>query len=113
MAGYSTAIISCKTSLRERLTETAFWKREFERSKSEDNIKLIFITTDKDEELKLDTNRYILLHVIDYVVVTNPEKYERLLKFYEKKFRDKENFEELIRKIYSVGDLEELFKHFV
>ena len=27
------AIVSCKTSLRERLTETAFWKRELEKQK--------------------------------------------------------------------------------
>lgn len=33
-----TAIISCKTSLRERLTETAFWKRELERFENTRNI---------------------------------------------------------------------------
>ncbi|MGB9729366.1 MAG: BsaWI family type II restriction enzyme [Thermoprotei archaeon] len=50
------AMISCKTSLRERLTETAFWKRELEKQGS--TIKLILITIDKDNELKQDNNYY-------------------------------------------------------
>jgi len=73
------AIISCKTSLRERLTETAFWKKEIE-ERHGSKIFVIFITSDKDEELKNETNRYIILHVIDYTFITNKKKYEEIRK---------------------------------
>jgi len=76
------AIISCKTSLRERLTETAFWKREIE-ERHGSKIFVIFITSDKDEELKNETNRYIILHVIDYTFITNKKKYEEIHKTFE------------------------------
>jgi len=69
------AILLYKTSLRERLTETAFWKRELEKTRDMREIKLIFVTTDKDNELRTETNRYILLHVIDYTFITDPKKY--------------------------------------
>lgn len=58
---FARAIISCKTSLRERLTETAFWKREQEKSDRTINVRVIFITTDKDNELgieQIDTFSY-------------------------------------------------------
>jgi len=102
------AIISCKTSMRERLTETAFWKRELERRGR--NIKLLFITTDKDNELRIDTNRYILLHVIDCTFVTDPEKYKSLVKSYEEKYGDRADFESLISKVRPVDDLGVLLK---
>jgi len=85
-------IASCKTSLRERLTETAFWKRELEKNRSTRDIKVIFITTDKDNELRIDTNRYILLHVIDCTFVTNPEKYKALMQSYERKYGERRDF---------------------
>lgn len=85
-------IASCKTSLRERLTETAFWKRELEKNRSTRDIKVIFITTDKDNELRIDTNRYILLHVIDCTFVTNPEKYKALIQTYERKYGGRQDF---------------------
>lgn len=91
------AIISCKTSLRERLTETAFWKREIEKIGNK-KLKLIFITTDKDNELKIDTNRYILLHVIDCTFVTNPRKYEQLLATYQERYGDRKDFYKLFEK---------------
>jgi len=102
------AIISCKTSLRERLTETAFWKRELE--KRRENIKLLFITTDKDDELKNDTNRYILLHVIDCTFVTNPLQYERLIEHYEEKYGYMENFGKLIEKVKLIDEIGNFLK---
>ena len=92
-------IISCKTSLRERLTETAFWKRELERNKSTRNIKVVFITTDKDNELKIDTNRYILLHVIDCTFVTDPLKYKNVIEYLKEKYSDKKDFKKLYAKL--------------
>ena len=91
------AIISCKTSLRERLTETAFWKREFEKNK--ENVKLFFITTDKDNELKIDTNRYILLHVLDCTFVTDSTQYEKLITYYKQKYGNLKDFDKLMNKV--------------
>jgi type II restriction enzyme len=101
------AIISCKTSLRERLTETAFWKRELERTSQTKNIKILFITTDKDEELKLETNRYILLHVIDCTFVTDLKKYQKLISFYEKKYGKRKDFELLKLKVRPITEIKE------
>ncbi|RLE64597.1 MAG: hypothetical protein DRJ47_07440 [Thermoprotei archaeon] len=39
-----------------------------------------FITTDKDNELRMDINHYILIHVIDCTFVTDPQKYDELIK---------------------------------
>jgi type II restriction enzyme len=98
-------IISCKTSLRERLTETAFWKRELERSNSTKDIRLAFVTTDKDDELRIDTNRYILLHVVDCTFLTDHQKYEDLIKNYEEKYGSKEDFSDLISKIKTIEEI--------
>ncbi len=103
------AILSCKTSLRERLTETAFWKREFEKTKELTDIKVIFITPDKDNELKTETNRYILLHVIDYTFITDPERYESLIKSYRKKYGDRDDFGLLLDRVKSIDDMKKFF----
>ena len=102
------AIVSCKTSLRERLTETAFWKRELERNDKTRNIKVILVTTDKDEELRIDTNRYILLHVIDYTLVTDMEKYRKLIRIYQEKYGNRRDFNELISKVKPITCLKEV-----
>ncbi len=102
------AIISCKTSLRERLTETAFWKRELERTKRTNKVKVIFITPDKDNELRVDTNRYILMHVIDYTFITDPEKYHKLMATYKSKYGERNNFNALSSKIRLISDFENI-----
>ncbi len=102
------AILSCKTSLRERLTETAFWKRELERTKGIAEIKIVFVTTDKDNELKMETNRYILLHVIDYTFITDPVKYEALIESYRRKYGNRNDFHELLERIKFIDRIEEL-----
>lgn len=104
------AIISCKTSLRERLTETAFWKRELEKTKNTEDIKLIFITTDKDNELRIDTNRYILLHVIDCTFVTDPKKYKELIEAYRKKYGNREDFSQLLSRVKFIGEIRNFLK---
>lgn len=102
--GVVKVIISCKTSLRERLTETAFWKRELEITRKGMDIKLVFITTDKDNELKIDTNRYVLLHVMDCTFVTDPEKYEELIDSYRKKYGSRKDFQELLKKVRFISE---------
>lgn len=104
------AIFSCKTSLRERITETAFWKRELERNSKE--IIFIFVTTDKDNELQIETNRYILLHVIDYTFITDPEKYKKLIEIYKRRYGDKENFYILLNKVRFIGEIEKFLLKF-
>jgi len=101
------AIISCKTSLRERLTETAFWKRELEHSNVRD-VKIIFITTNKDKELEKEPNRYIVQHVLDGVIITDKQKYEELIKEYQKRYKGKQ-LDELLSKIKFIDD----FKFFL
>ena len=101
------AILSCKTSLRERLTETAFWKRELEKNPRTKEVKLLFVTTDKDNELKTDTNRYILLHVIDCTFVTDPKKYKELILIYEQRYGDREDFNKLVPKIREISKIED------
>ena len=103
-------VISCKTSLRERLTETAFWKRELEKNENTRDIKLAFVTTDKDNELKIDTNRYILLHVIDCTFITDPQKYKNLIESYKKKYGNREDYNVLAEKVCSIEGMESFLK---
>ncbi len=104
-------IISCKTSLRERLTETAFWKRELEKTKNTQDIKLVFVTTDKDNELRIDTNRYILLHVIDCTFVTDPKKYKELIEAYSRKYGSRKDFTQLLSRVKFIGEIEDFLKN--
>jgi len=92
-------IISCKTSLRERLTETAYWKYELMKHENTKNVKVIFVTTDKDEELHKDVNRYIAMHVIDCTFITDPKKYLKLMKCYKKMYSSKDKFNIIKEKI--------------
>lgn len=101
------AILSCKTSLRERLTETAFWKRELERNANTRAIKLVFVTTDKDDELKLETNRYILLHVVDCTFITDPRKYRTLIGTYRQKYGNREDFDKLLQRVKPIDKMQE------
>jgi len=105
------AILSCKTSLRERLTETAFWKRELEKTRDMTEIKLVFVTMDKDNELRTETNRYILLHVVDYTFITDPEKYDELIEAYEKKYGNRDDFQELLRRVKFIDEIEDFMHH--
>jgi len=103
------AIISCKTSLRERLTETAFWKRELEKVKKNVKFKIIFITTNKDNELQTETNRYIIFHVIDCTFITDLKKYERLIEDYKRKYGNREDFDKLIKKVRFISEISKYF----
>ena len=103
-------IISCKTNLRRKLTKIAFWKRELERFETTRNIKVILITTNKDNKLQQDLNRYILLHVLDGTFITDPKKYEQLINDFKNKYGDKPEFPELISKVRFIADFEQFLK---
>ncbi len=105
------AILSCKTSLRERLTETAFWKRELERKRDMQDIKIVFITADKDNELKTETNRYILLHVIDQTFITDPQRFDELILFFSSKYGDRKDFQELMNRVKLIDEMETFLIH--
>jgi len=98
------AVLSCKTSLRERLTETAFWAREL---KSKD-IDVIFITTDKDDEVTKDVNRYIVMHVLDYTIITDPQRYKEIIDKLQSSFANQSDFNDKIRKILKFSDIKSL-----
>lgn len=107
------AIFSCKTSLRERLTETAFWKRELEKTREAKDVKIIFVTTDKDNELRTETNRYILLHVIDCTFVTDPSRYREIIEAYKKKYGNREDFNRLLIKVRPINEIEDFLQYFL
>ena len=72
------------------------------------NIKLVFITTDRDNELRTETNRYIILHVVDYTFITDPNKYRELINAYEKKYGDREDFNQLLMRVKFIDEIENL-----
>jgi len=95
------AVLSCKTSLRERMTETAFWSRELKPK----GIEVIFITTDKDEEVTSDVNRYIVMHVLDYTVITNPDRYNKIVEEWKLKYGSRSDFNVMMSKIIDFNDI--------
>jgi len=72
------------------------------------NIKLVFVTTDKDNELRTETNRYILLHVVDYTFITDPNKYYELVNVYERKYGSREDFNQLLMRVKFIDEIEDL-----
>jgi len=65
-------IVSCKTTLRERIAQTAYWKLKLARDPLTMHIKGYFITADEDQDLakglnnpKVTRNRIIVEHELD------------------------------------------------
>jgi type II restriction enzyme len=106
--GMVVAVLSCKTSLRERLTETAFWSRELKPK----GIDIIFITTDKDEEITMETNRYIVMHVLDYTIITDPKRYDEIINEWKKKYGNKPDFNDNIRRVLKFADIVSLLHQY-
>jgi len=102
------SVLSCKTSLRERLAETAFWARELKPK----GIDVIFITTDKDEEITADNNRYIVMHVLDYTIITDPSRYNEIIKEWREKYGNKPDFKNMIRKVISFKDIKTILQQY-
>lgn len=68
------AIISCKTSLRERIAQTGFWKLKLRASPITRHIKAFFITPDEDDTLvseKINKSKAIVLSELDAAYVLN------------------------------------------
>jgi type II restriction enzyme len=107
--GKVVAVLSCKTSLRERLTETAFWARELKPR----NIDVIFITTDKDKEITAETNRYIVMYVLDYTIITDPQRYNEIINEWWKSYGNKPDFNIKIKKVLKFADIVLLLQHYV
>jgi type II restriction enzyme len=106
--GKVVAVLSCKTSLRERLTETAFWARELKPK----GIDVIFITTDKDEEITAEVNRYIVMHVLDYTAVTDPQRYNRIVHEWRRSYGSKPDFNSRISKLLRFIDIIPLLQQY-
>jgi len=103
------AVMSCKTSLRERITETAFWSKEL-RPKG---IEIIFVTTDKDGEItSSDINRYVVMHVFDYTVITDSNRYEQIIEEWKRKYGYREDFCTLINRVISFNDIERILHQY-
>jgi type II restriction enzyme len=65
-------IVSCKTTLRERIAQTAYWKLKLSRDPLTMHIKGYFVTADEDKDLvaglnspQLSRNRIIVEHELD------------------------------------------------
>jgi len=104
------AILSCKTSLRERLTETAFWSYIL-KARNENNIEIVFITTNKDDELQYKNNRYIIQHVVDATLITNKEKYNKFVEYIEINYKDKKDLSDFLSKIYNTDTFIDYIKN--
>ena len=69
------AIISCKTSLRERIAQTAFWRYKLASSDATSHIENFLITLDSDDVFfgsKPSKSRAIALNELDAVFVLKP-----------------------------------------
>jgi len=102
------AVLSCKTSLRERLTETAFWAREL-RPKG---IDVVFVTADRDGEMATDVNRYIVMHILDYTVITDPSRYSYIVSEWSRKYGSKPDFNIMMRKVVSFKNITTLLQQY-
>jgi len=87
-------IVSCKTTLRERIAQTAYWKLKLSQDPVTMHIKGYFVTTDEDRDLargltspQVSRNRIIVEHELDgtYVFhdVEESEKVKPFPKFIE------------------------------
>lgn len=87
------AIISSKTTLRERIAQTAYWSIKLKQSNVTKNIKVLFVTLDEDKDLKFKKpprkGRAIAEMDIDCTyVITNDkieesDKVKKIDKFFE------------------------------
>ncbi len=74
------AIISCKTSLRERIAQTGYWKLRLRASPTTRHIKAFFVTPDKDGTLisdKPNKSKTIVLYELDAAYVLRKDLVEQ------------------------------------
>ena len=73
------AILSVKTSLRERATQTAYWRLKLHAQSNTKNIRVFLLTPNSDDDLRNDRmpkkNRAVLETDIDAIYVVNRPKF--------------------------------------
>jgi hypothetical protein len=62
-------------------------ERELEPQDETHHMEPVSVTT--HDELRVETNRYIILHVLDAVFVTQKKHYDALIKMYSYKYGEK------------------------
>jgi hypothetical protein len=92
------AIISCKTSLRERIAQACYWKLRLLSSDTTKNVRVFLATSDNDKEFSLKKNgkksrdRIIAEYELDGIYILRGDfKHEwesSRVKQYEKIFED-------------------------
>lgn len=88
------AILSCKTTPRERVSQTLFWKYAID-DKLTNPPKFYFITMDEDKELNKDRKwRSIMVDTIDCCYVLNENSYE-----YSDSFKQFQNIKDDIKNV--------------
>ncbi len=74
------AILSIKTSLRERATQTAYWRLKLHAQSSTKNIKVFLLTPNSDDDLRIKRvpkkNRAVLETDIDAIYIINRPEFE-------------------------------------
>lgn len=95
------AIISCKTSLRERIAQACYWKIKLAQNPSMRHIKVYLVTSDNDKDFDLDEegkksrDRIIAEHELDGIYILkgdfNTEWESNKVKYYGKIFNDLKN----------------------
>ena len=76
------AILSIKTSLRERSTQTAYWCYKIRNNEQTKHIKMFFVTLDSDDDLRNNNKspkkqRAIIEKDIDSIYIVNRKEYSR------------------------------------
>jgi type II restriction enzyme len=102
------AIVSCKTSLRERIAQACYWKLKLLSSDSTKHIRVFLATSDNDKDFDLDENgdksrdRIIAEYELDGVYILKDnfrhEWESQKIKHYERVFEDLVNIFKQIRK---------------
>ena len=96
-------IVSCKTTLRERIAQTAYWKLKLSQDPVTKHIKGYFITADEDRDLvrglnspQVSRNRIIVEHELDGTYVFHDVEESEKVKPFPKFIAD-------LRKIVNTG----------
>jgi type II restriction enzyme len=97
-------IVSCKTTLRERIAQTAYWKLKLSQDPLTMHIKGYFVTTDEDRDLarglsspQVSRNRIIVEHELDGTYVFHDVEESEKVKPFPKFIVD-------LRKIVNKGE---------
>jgi len=92
------AIISLKTSLRERASQTAYWKKKLAENPPTKDVKVFFVTIDSDNVLGRDSKpRKIVEYELDgtFFLNSNPVEESDTVKNFSKFSQSLENIKEM------------------